>query len=153
ISKFRYPRMTTLLHNRIGLRMTGIALAVLFALSSTNVQARPAPKAKKGGQTELSFRRQKNQYSNLDFNYTNRGVLFNSGSLGEGLFWPRASKQSYIFGQGLWFATKKDIQGKRRKLCDIGYNPNSGLGWYEEGEANEVGDKSPLDGANHDAKY
>ena len=59
--------------------------------------------------------------------------LYNHGNA-EGLFWPRGSGNSYIFGEGLWFATKKEIQGKRRKLCDLGYNPNSGAGWYIEGE-------------------
>ncbi len=115
-------------------------------------QARPSPKSKKGAAESLSFLRQTNVYSNIEFYYTNRGILFNSGGTGEGCFWPRGSGNSYIFGEGLWFATKKEINGKLRKLCELGYNPNSGAGWYKEGEYASV-EKQTTDGANPDAKY
>jgi len=66
---------------------------------------------RKGAGAE-NFLRQQNERSNAQFFYTNRGVLFNSG-LGntEGLFWPRGSGNSYIFGQGLWFAARKRVKG------------------------------------------
>lgn len=95
--------------------------------------ARPVVKLKGGTQTPQTFRRQRNTLSNMDFFFTNRGVLFNNSSVA-GLQWPRGTAESYIFGGGLWFATKKVIGGKRRKLCELGYNPNSGAGWYREGE-------------------
>ncbi len=132
-----------------------VAVAIVPVLSSSKADARPVSKSKKGGSAApLNFLRQLNVYSNLEFFYTNRGVLFNAGQgENEGLFWPRGSNQSYLFGEGLWFATKKEIQGKRRKLCDLGYNPNSGAGWYMEGEASQVGLSTGTDGATPAAKY
>ncbi len=154
--RFR-PRFTC---RRFGRCAALLVLAVL-SFAPEWAQARPSHSAtngKKGGEGTLAFKRQKNVYSNLDFFYTNRGVLFNAGNgQNEGLFWPRGSGDSYIFGEGLWFATKKDIQGKLVKLCDLGYNPNSGVGWYNEGEYSSVMHQSS-DGiyspsAQADAKY
>ena len=117
--------------------------------------ARPSTKSKKSGGAEpLNFLRQTNVYSNLEFFYTNRGVLFNAGKgQNEGCFWPRGSGHSYIFGEGLWFATKKEINGKLRSLCELGYNPSSGAGWYIEGENSQVGHTTGTDGAVPAAKY
>src|SRR5439155_17563115 len=64
------------------------------------------------------------------------------------LTWPRGTNNAYIFGGGVWFATKKVIQGRTRKLCELGYNPNSGAGWYTEGEINGASD-----GASSLSKY
>ncbi|HET6400809.1 MAG TPA: hypothetical protein VFH95_05350 [Candidatus Kapabacteria bacterium] len=145
----------------MGLRGTAgaaiVAFAVLAALVS-NSWARlstSSVKSKKGGEQVLNFLRQRNVYSNLDFYYTNRGVLFNSGAGNafEGLFWPRGSGNSYIFGEGLWFATQKKLSdGKRHKLCELGYNPNSGAGWYIEGEYASVRGTT-TDQATPGAKY
>jgi hypothetical protein len=38
-------------------------------------------------------------------------------------------------------------------LCELGYNPNSGTGWYTEGETSQFGLATGTDGANPDAKY
>jgi len=128
--------------------VAGLALGVVSQAS-----ARPSPKSKQVGAQPQNFLRQLNVYSNIDFLYGNRGVLFNSGQgQVEGLFWPRGSGNSYIFGEGLWFATKKSINGRRHKLCDLGYNPNSGAGWYLEGEYNSVM-KIEDDGADPNNKY
>jgi hypothetical protein len=134
-----------------------IAIFGLVLTQSGSVDARPVPKSIKGGgkgvDAPQNFLRQTNTFSNVEFYYTNRGVIFNSGGLGEGLFWPRGSGQNYIFGSGLWFATQKVVGGKRKKLCDIGYNPNSGAGWYVEGEDSDVGLSVDRDGSNPAAKY
>lgn len=133
--------------------MIAIFLAALVLGAAADSSARPVPKGKKGGMTTQSFRRQSNVFSNMSFYYTNSGMLFYVGNgQDEGLFWPRGSGDSYIFGGGIWFATKKEIQGKRRKLCELGYNPNSGAGWYVEGEKAAV-DKTSTDLTNYDAKY
>lgn len=121
-----------------------IALAAVllsFAMSAQDAAARPTTKNNKSSDMQvLNFLRQTNVYSNIEFFYTNRGVDFNAGNgEAEGCFWPRGSGNSYIFGGGLWFACKKEIQGKPHKLCELGYNPNSGAGWYIEGEASQVG--------------
>ena len=150
-------------HSQLALAVVS-ALFALYSFMPQASDARPShsssssSKGKSGGLEPLSFLRQVNVYSNLEFYYTNRGVLFNAGNgNAEGLFWPRGSGQSYIFGEGLWFATEKDIQGKLRKLCDVGYNPNSGVGWYDEGEVaaymNQTTDKSNFNTPNFDPKY
>ncbi len=129
-----------------------VALAILFTISSAH--SRPVLRAHKGGALPQTLLRQMNTVSNVEFSYTNRGELFSAGTgNNEGLFWPRGSGDSYIFGGGLWFATQKEIQGKLQKLCELGYNANSGAGWYIEGEASQVGLSTGTDGANDSAKY
>jgi hypothetical protein len=126
-----------------------LSLLVLPVILIDQANARPIPKGKKDKIQPERFIRQTNNYSNIFFYLTNKGVLFNSGAnQAEGLFWPRGSSNAYIFGCGLWFATKKVISGRRQKLCEIGYNPNSGVGWYSPGEYND-----PDNGGNVDSKY
>ncbi len=135
--------------------LVGFMIVAGFLAYGSTAHARPSTKVKKSGGTQpLNFLRQTNVYSNIEFFYTNRGVLFNSGNgNNEGCFWPRGSGDSYIFGEGLWFATKKEINGKRHQLCELGYNPNSGAGWYIEGENSQVGLTTGTDGAVPAAKY
>lgn len=114
-------------------RLLYVTLALLtLSLLSAEVSSRPVT-SKSGSNSTLVFKRQKNTLSNLDFQFTNKGVLFNNDQTA-GLNWPRGTPNSYIFGGGLWFATKKFINGKKKKLVELGYNPNSGAGWYTEGE-------------------
>ncbi|HEX5315219.1 MAG TPA: hypothetical protein VFX22_01100, partial [Candidatus Kapabacteria bacterium] len=95
---------------------TAIAFACVFAFSSTHsLLARPAKYNHAKGDEQLTFLRQVNTKSNVEFYFTNRGVLFNAGPANgeDGLFWPRGSEDSYIYGEGLWFAAKKKlIDGK-----------------------------------------
>jgi hypothetical protein len=109
-------------------------VAFLMLIPSASVDGRPVSK-KGGNATPQAFFRQRNTLSNLDFFFTNKGILFNN-DVGEGLFYPRGTTNFYIFGGGLWFATKKNIGGHLRKLCELGYNPNSGVGWFSDGETN-----------------
>ncbi|MDP4231299.1 MAG: hypothetical protein Q8916_12945, partial [Bacteroidota bacterium] len=111
--------------------MTAFMIVGLFSDSG----ARPITK-KGGSVTPQNFYRQRNNLSNIDFFFTNKGVLFNNDAVA-GCNWPRGTANSYIFGGGLWFATKKVISGKKKKLCELGYNPNSGAGWFTEGEIND----------------
>lgn len=129
--------MTSLLRIRVTLFVLAL---VAIAACAGDSNARPSKSKSSGFQTQ-TFKRQKNTLSNLDFYLTNKGVLFNNDAVA-GLNWPRGTSNSYIFGGGLWFATKKNIAGKRRKLVELGYNPNSGAGWYTEGQINdpETGD-------------
>lgn len=103
------------------------------SLFDAEVHARPVTKGKGIVQAPQRFIRQRNTLSNMDFYFTNKGVLFNNDNVA-GLIWPRGTSNAYIYGGGVWFATKKIIGGKRRKLCELGYNPNSGAGWYIDGE-------------------
>ena len=108
-----------------------------LAPSCYSVQPKMSPRAlsqnPKVAPAPLTFYRQRNTLSNIDFFFTNKGVLFNNDAVA-GCNWPRGTANSYIFGGGVWFATKKNISGKRKKLCELGYNPNSGAGWFTEGE-------------------
>ena len=76
----------------------------LVLLGNTVASARPS-KTKTGSNSITSFRRQTNTLSNIDFYFTNKGVLFNDDQVA-GLHWPRGSSNAYVFGGGLWFATK-----------------------------------------------
>ena len=154
--RMKFLKMRPTMKSALPREKTWLLLSVVLLISGVaigSLSARPAPKGKKGSETPQNFLRQTNTYSNIEFFFTNRGVLFNSGSAGEGLFWPRGSKISYIFGEGPWFATKKEVGGRRRKLCELGYNPNSGAGWYMEGDSSQVGLVTGTDGATPAAKY
>ena len=149
--------MTTPIFNRpsparVRRAVCTIALLAVCFWNSGGLGARPVPKTTKSGDTPQNYLRQYNTYSNILFYYSNRGVLFFNDAT-EGLFWPRGSSNNFLFGSGLWFATQKEIGGRRRKLCDLGYNPNSGAGWYMEGEAGQVGLNPGTDGATPAAKY
>ena len=135
-----------------GVQPFGI-LILIFSLTAFLKFAEARPSAGKGRHNVQNFLRQTNAISNVEFFYTNRGVLFNSGSKAEGLFWPRGSNVSYIFGGGLWFATKKIVGGRRRKLCEMGFDPDSGRGWFMEGDSSQVGLNPGTDGADPAAKY
>ncbi len=126
--------------------LTVVMLVASFSILAGSGFSRPSTSGKGSGHSGnvQAFKRQKNTLSNLDFYFTNRGVLFNNDA-SAGLNWPRGTANSYIFGGGLWFATKKNIAGKRRKLVELGYNPNSGGGWYTEGEIGDEDNKTNLD--------
>jgi hypothetical protein len=136
--------------------LTSLVMMLLVLPALQDAHARPTSKGKSssGGMQVQKFLRQLNVYSNIEFYYTNRGVDFYAGvGQDEGCFWPRGSGDSYIFGGGLWFACKKEIEGKRHQLCELGYNPNSGAGWFIEGENSQAGLAIGTDGAAHDNKY
>ncbi|HEY3874767.1 MAG TPA: FlgD immunoglobulin-like domain containing protein [Candidatus Kapabacteria bacterium] len=133
--------------------LASIAVSAVFAFGS-QLEARPVHRVKAKNDAIQAFLRQVNNRSNVEFFYSNTGVLFNAGNgESEGLFWPRGSGNSYIFGGGLWFATKKMVNGHLQELCDVGYNPNSGAGWFTPGEFSQFGLDTGSDGANLDSKY
>ncbi len=93
------------------------------------------------------FDYQWNTVSNFSFPLCNNGIAFLDieENLGGG-FWPRGSSYQYLFAGGFWFAAKKWIAAdslkskddtvhyrKLNKLCEIGYNPNSGVSWMFPG--------------------
>ncbi len=134
--------------------MTRVSIALTILLTFSTIHARPVNHARGGGASTLELLRQINTVSNIEFYYTNRGVLFNSGQgEDEGMFWQRGSGDSYMFGGGLWFATEKEVNGKLQKLCELGYNANSGAGWFVEGEASQAGLLVGTDGAVLASKY
>lgn len=69
------------------------------------------------------------------FYVSNYGVFGLNGVTGKGSFFvPRASETSYLFGAGLWFGAQKQVNGDRKKLVFVAYNPNSGVSWARPGE-------------------
>lgn len=87
----------------------------------------------------------RNTISKFDFYITNYGVLFLNVARNQGGgFWPRGSTNEYAFGGGVWFGAIKSINGEPRKMCVIGYNPNSGASWMTPGSIDDgdLGDRS-----------
>ncbi|NUN68074.1 MAG: hypothetical protein HUU02_00005, partial [Bacteroidetes bacterium] len=55
--------------------------------------------------------------------------------------WPRGSSSNYIYGGGIWFGAKKSrvVNGMNtvEKTVELGYNPNSGAGWFVPGRISD----------------
>jgi hypothetical protein len=115
-----------------------LSLIVSVALPADESSARPSPKSSKRS-TPQSFMRAANSKSNVQLFYTNRGVLFNNDNQ-PGLLWPRGSNNAYIFASGMWFGAIKNVKGVPTKVAEITYNPNSGAGWFREGEFSPASD-------------
>ena len=103
-----------------------------------------------------TFDLQKNTVSNFQFPVTNYGILFLDVAQNRGGgYWPRGSLNQYFFGGGIWFASQKwvmrdtiirDAEGNPidtiakktlAKLCELSYNPNSGLSWMVPGSIDD----------------
>ncbi len=135
-------------------KLVARALVLLGTVSFiSSINARPVIHKNVSGGEAMVFLRQMNTVSNVDFYYTNRGSLFNSGGDSAGLSWPRGSGNGYMFGAGMWFATQKFVEERVTKLVELGYNPNTGEGWFTEGEASQVGLTIGSDGADLASKY
>lgn len=84
------------------------------------------------------FEQRLSQASNNEFYLTNYGMYgHNVASGGAGWFWPRQSARAYIYGQSIWFGTKKIVGADTLKLVSVGYNPNSGAGWFAPGSVDD----------------
>jgi len=84
------------------------------------------------------FEQRLSQASNNEFYLTNYGMYgHNVASGGAGWFWPRQSARAYIYGQSIWFGTKKIVGADTVKLVSVGYNPNSGAGWFAPGSVDD----------------
>lgn len=84
------------------------------------------------------FEQRLSQASNNEFYLTNYGMYgHNVASGGAGWFWPRQSARAYIYGQSIWFGTKKIVGVDTVKLVSVGYNPNSGAGWFAPGSVDD----------------
>lgn len=97
-------------------------------------------KEEKGGKPELQrvptnpFESIVNRISNIRFFTTNYGIFGHDvAGNNPGGYWPRSNPKAYIYGGGIWFGAQKDVEGQRKNLSVIGYNPNSGVSWYTPG--------------------
>ncbi len=91
-----------------------------------------------------NFNLDTNSKSSIALVYSNNGILGSyDNPIGnvnkEGIFWPRGTLRSYIFGGGIWFAAVKkmpnsDVLGK---YCVMSHNPNNGNSWMVPGRFEE----------------
>ncbi len=82
--------------------------------------------------TRNNYKLDSNTVSNIAFYTSNNGIFGSNITLNKGgLFWPRGSKNQYMFGGGLWFgAIKASPQDSQpRKYVVMCYNPNNGNSW------------------------
>ncbi|MFA6456405.1 MAG: hypothetical protein WCW40_06235, partial [Bacteroidota bacterium] len=84
------------------------------------------------------FEQRLSQASNNEFYITNYGMYGHNVAAGNaGWYWPRQSGKAYIYGQSIWFGTKKIVGADTLKLVSVGYNPNSGAGWFAPGSTDD----------------
>ncbi|MDC1068150.1 hypothetical protein OAQ99_03205, partial [Candidatus Kapabacteria bacterium] len=88
------------------------------------------------------FDNRKNTVSNIEFYTSNWGIFgYNIANRVGGGYWPRGSKNQYIFAGGAWFAAQKDVeQGDstaRKKFVEITYNPSNGRSWFVPGRVRD----------------
>ncbi len=77
-----------------------------------------------------------NTVSNIDFYVSNYGInFFDVYRAKGGLFWPRGTKNQYVFGDGFWFGAKKynSELNELSKLVLVTYNPTYGSSWTSPG--------------------
>jgi hypothetical protein len=122
--------------------LTILLLTVCFLDSRADVAdsvKRPVKIDKNYDVLQRTYRRvfdiQDNAVSNFAFKISNYGIWgFDIASGRGGGYWPRGSQNQYMFAGGSWFgAQKRNRDSTIRKLCLIGYNPNSGDGWCVPG--------------------
>lgn len=87
---------------------------------------------------------QKNTLSNIETVISNYGMIGHDkpNGIGSGYF-PRGSRNQYIFGGGIWYAAQKKmpyfdsltqrIEYNLNKLVSISYNPSSADSWQTPG--------------------
>ncbi|RZK98520.1 MAG: hypothetical protein EOO89_32180, partial [Pedobacter sp.] len=120
-----------------------------LAPAQTDARTRDTQKSKQQDQilraAKGPFDQQQNKVSSIAFYTTNYGIFGNNGQVGGG-YWPRGSKNQYIFGGGIWFGGLKNVTKQREgqadttvveKLSVISYNPNSGASWMAPGRVDD----------------
>lgn len=85
-----------------------------------------------------TFDLQQNTVSNMQFYTTNYGIFgLNVARTEGGGYWPRGSRNQYIFGGGIWFGTVKERLVNdtitARRMVSVSYNPNNARSWLVPG--------------------
>lgn len=121
------------------------AIMLLFFMTSIESNADIDEKNKKKNEVQRAafgfFDLQYNTVSNIEFSVMNDGRYGYDVRRGIGTgFWPRGSRNQYIFGGGIWFGAQKLLprlddpqELEFRKLVSLTYNPNSALSWMTPG--------------------
>lgn len=133
--------------------------AVLF--SQISVDARPNEEYMKKKESKVQrdpigfYDFQENTLSNIQTVISNYGMIGYDKPRGRGSgYFPRGSRNQYIFGGGLWYGAQKKIPTvdtatgetgfKLNKLVSISYNPNSAESWLTPGRIDD-GDQTVQD--------
>jgi len=111
---------------------------IFLIISCTLASSQSTKKEKIQRDVTQLFDNQFNSVSDVSFPVSNYGILFlNIAQNQGGCFWPRNTRNQYIFGGGFWFASEKwviiDNQRRLQKLAEVTYNPNSGQSWMVPG--------------------
>jgi hypothetical protein len=114
-----------------------VVLGLIFSISAS-AETKSNSGTQRLGKTAALFEERLSAISNNEFYITNYGIYGHYIKGGNaGWFWPRQSARAYIYGQSMWFGVKRKIAGTEYKLVSVGYNPNSGAGWYVPGSIDD----------------
>ncbi len=132
--------------NKKSIRLFTFLLIGIFALlNSSNAYIAKKAKEKEAEIQRTStgvFDLQQNRVSNIQFYTTNYGIFGLNVARGDGGgYWPRNSRNQYIFGGGYWFGCEKfrpiaandTSVRKLNKYVSISYNPNNARSWLVPG--------------------
>lgn len=103
----------------------------------------------------INYDNRQNTISNVEFFNSNYGIIGqNIQNSSGGVFWPRNSKNMYVFGGGIWFgAIKKNPNtGENHKYCFVTYEPNTARSFAIPGSIDE-GDGLILETLNNHKLY
>jgi len=139
-------------------KIIAFIIGIIFAVSIADADIHPKYKKKKKEKSSLQrentgvFDVQKNTMSNIEFFTSNYGI-FGFDVLGRtgGGYWPRNSKNQYIFGGGTWFGARKkvrdletdtvqyDVNGKPiyRSFVEVTYDPSTAESWFVPGRVTD----------------
>lgn len=97
------------------------------------------------------FDNQKNTVSNLEFFTSNYGIFgYDVANRVGGGYWPRNSRNQYIFAGGAWFAALKPRPGAGldslgnpiyKQYVVVSYDPRTGQSWFVPGRIRDKDDK------------
>lgn len=101
---------------------------------------------------QQDYKLARNRTSAVDFFVSNYGIFGHNVSMNDpGLFYPRGSGNTYLYGSGIWFGALKNLNDTLRPLTLIGYNMNSGVSWATPGESSSTtSDKGLYYAGDHD---
>ena len=132
----------------------GIVLSFI-GLSALKADIKPEYKNKKNETLQRAptglFDNQKNTVSNLEFFSSNYGIFgYDVANRVGGGYWPRNSKNQYIFAGGAWFAAMKPRPGAgndennqpiMKQYVVVTYDPSNGQSWFVPGRIRDKDDK------------
>lgn len=124
--------------------LNAMLLMLCFSASTSFADINRNGSTRKGDQASEDIQRtpsgvfdqQGNTKSRINFQVSNYGIFgFNIAQGRGGTFWPRGTRNQYIFAGGVWFGARKMPEGSDtlRKRVMLTYNPNSGRSWMVPG--------------------